>query len=54
MRKKSLTRQLAVSVSADTWKKILEDTNKQEATISEWIRDAIEKKLLIDKKGEEK
>jgi post-segregation antitoxin (ccd killing protein) len=45
MRKKTLIRQLAVSVSEETWKKILESTNEAEVNISEWIRDAIEARL---------
>lgn len=52
MRKKVLTRQLAVSVSEETWKKILESTNEQEISFSSWIREAIEKKLFLDRKGE--
>jgi hypothetical protein len=47
MRKKTLIRQLAVSVSEETWKKILESTNEAEVSISEWIRDAIEMKLEL-------
>jgi len=45
MRKKVLTRQLAVSVSEETWDKILKFTNEQEISISEWIRDAIEERF---------
>ena len=48
MRKKVFTRQLAVSVSDDTWVRILDSTNKQEISISAWIRVAIEKKLALD------
>jgi hypothetical protein len=48
MRKRFLTRQLAVSVSEDTWVNILESTDKEEVSISSWIRDAIEKKLALD------
>ena len=48
MRKKVFTRQLAVSVSEDTWVKILESTDKEEISFSSWIRDAIEKKLTPD------
>lgn len=54
MRKRFLTRQLAVSVSDEAWKKILEETNNQEISVSSWIREAIEKKLFLDKKGERK
>jgi hypothetical protein len=52
--KEILTRQLAVSVSDETWKKILEATNDQEISFSSWIREAIEKKLFVEKKGERK
>ncbi len=48
MRKKVFTRQLAVSVSEDTWVRILESTNKAEISYSSWIRDAIETKLTLD------
>ena len=54
MRKKILIRQLAVSVSEETWKNILESTNEAEVSISEWIREAIEEKLFPSKKGEVK
>jgi predicted HicB family RNase H-like nuclease len=54
MRKKTLIRQLAVSVSEETWKKILESTSEAEVSISEWIREAIEEKLFAAKKGEGK
>ena len=54
MRKKFLTRQLAVSVSDETWKMILEETNDQEISVSSWIREAIEQKLFVEKKGERK
>jgi len=48
MRKKIMTRQLAVSVSEETWRKILEATDQQEISFSNWIRDAIEKKLAAN------
>ena len=48
MRKKVFTRQLAVSVSEDTWVRILESTNEEEISFSSWIRDAIEIKLKLD------
>jgi hypothetical protein len=53
MRKKVFTRQLAVSVSEETWQGILKSTNQAEVSISEWIREAIETKLSGNKKGEE-
>ena len=49
MRKKFLTRQLAVSVSDETWEKILEATNDQEISFSSWIREAIENKMVLEK-----
>jgi hypothetical protein len=49
MRKKIFTRQLAVSVSEDTWVRILESTNREEVSFSSWIRDAVEKKLALEK-----
>jgi predicted transcriptional regulator len=45
MRKKIMTRQLAVSVSDDTWNKISKLTDEEEISISSWIREAIEKYL---------
>ena len=52
MRKKIFTRQLAVSVSEDTWVRILELTNKEEVSFSSWIRDAIEKKLALEESSQ--
>ena len=52
MRKKVFTRQLAVSVSEDTWVRILESTNKEEVSFSSWIRDAIETKLTLDRSSQ--
>jgi predicted CopG family antitoxin len=51
MRKKVFTRQLAVSVSEDTWQRILKSTDEAEVSISEWIREAIEKRLNLDGSG---
>ena len=45
MRKKLMTKQLATSVSEDTWRKILKVTDEEEVSISSWIREAIEKYL---------
>ena len=45
MRKKVMTRQLATSVSEDTWKKISKVTDEEEVSISSWIRETIEKRL---------
>ena len=45
MRKKIMTKQLATSVSEDTWGKVTKVTNEEEVSISSWIREAIEKHL---------
>ena len=45
MRKKIMPRQLAVSVSEDTWKEIVKVTDEEEISISSWIREAIEQHL---------
>ena len=57
MRKKIMTKQLAVSVSEDTWNKILKTTDEEEISISSWIREAIEWHLnykITSRKGGEK
>ena len=54
MRKRNFTRQVGLILSEETYKEVVEQTNKEEVTISQWIREAIEKKLSSDKKGEEK
>lgn len=54
MRKKIMTRQLATSVSEDTWRKILEETNEEEVSISSWIREALEKFLDCKNNGSNK
>lgn len=48
MKKKVFTRQLAVSVSENTWVRILESTSEKDVSLSSWIRDAIETKLTLD------
>ena len=54
MRKRNFTKQVGLIISEATYNRLIEQTNKEEVTISQWIREAIEKKLLLDKKGEEK
>ncbi len=53
MRKKNFTKQLAVSVSDDLWEKILESTDREEISFSNWIRQAIQEKLAIDSFNQE-
>ncbi len=45
MRKKVMTRQLATSVSEETWEKIRKVTDEEEVSVSSWIREAIEERL---------
>ena len=49
MRKRIYTKQIGVTLTADTFMKVLECTTQQEISNSAWIRDAIEKKLILDK-----
>ena len=42
MRKKVMTRQLAVCVPEDIWGRIVAVTDEEEISISTWIRQAIE------------
>ncbi len=54
MRKRNFTRQVGLILSEEIYKQLVEETDKKEVTISEWIREAIEKKLFLDEKGGEK
>ena len=54
MRKRNFTKQVGLIISEATYNRLVEETDRKEVTISAWIREAIEKKLLLDKKGEEK
>ena len=54
MRKRHFTRQVGLILSEETYNQLIEQTNKEEVTVSEWVREAIEKQLSVDKKGEGK
>lgn len=54
MRKKLLTKQLGLTISEEAYKRIVEETDREEKTVSAWLREAIEKKIFPDRKGEEK
>jgi len=54
MRKRNFTRQAAVILSEETYNQLIEETNREEVTVSEWIREAIDRKLFQGKKGEGK
>lgn len=46
MRKKHFTRQLGLILTEETYNQLIEQTNREEVTISEWIREAIRQNLL--------
>jgi len=41
-------------LSEETYNQLVELTDREEMTVSEWIREAIEEKLFQGKKGERK
>ena len=45
MKKRNFTRQVSLIVSQETYNQLIEQTNKKEVTVSEWIREAIEERL---------
>ena len=45
MRKRHFTRQVGLILPEETYKQLFEQTNKEELTISQWIRQAIQEKL---------
>jgi len=51
MRKKHFTKQIGLILSEETYDQLIEQTNREEKTISEWIREAVEEKLFSGKKG---
>ena len=48
MRKRNFTRQVGLILSEETYNQLIEQTNKEEVTVSEWIREAIEMKLALN------
>ena len=54
MRKRHFTRQVGLILSEETYEQLIDQTNKKEVTVSEWIREAIDRKLFYDTKGKEK
>jgi hypothetical protein len=45
MRKRNFTRQVGLILAEETYKQVVEETDRKEVTISEWIREAIEMRL---------
>jgi len=54
MRKRNFTKQVGLILSEETYNRLIEQTNKEEVSVSAWIRGVIEEKLTVTKKGEEK
>ena len=54
MRKKLFTKQLGLIISAEVYKQVVEETDREKKSVSAWVREAIEAKLFLDRKGEEK
>jgi hypothetical protein len=52
MRKKHFTKQVGVILSEETYQQLIEQTNREEVTVSEWIREAVIEKIFSDRKGE--
>ena len=52
MRKRIFTKQIGVTLSEDTLRKIIESTTQHEVSTSAWVRDAIEIKLSLDESSQ--
>ena len=48
MRKRNFTKQVGLILSEETYSRLIEQTNKEEMTVSNWIRQAIEAKLTFN------
>lgn len=48
MRKKHFTRQVGLILSEETYNQLVEQTDREEMTVSEWVREAIEAYLEKD------
>ena len=51
MRKKHFTKQLGLIISEEVYNRIVEETDREEKTVSAWLRETIEDKLFPEKKG---
>ncbi len=52
MRKRRFTKQVGLILSDEEHQQLIEQTNKEELTISQWIREAIREKLWSEPKKE--
>lgn len=48
MRKRRFTKHIGLIVSEEIYNRIIEETNREEKTVSGWIREAIEMRLNKD------
>ena len=48
MRKRNFTKPIGLILAEETYNQLVEQTNKEEVTISEWIREAVEIRLAKD------
>jgi predicted DNA-binding protein len=46
MRKRHFSKQVGLILSEETHSRLIEQTDKDEVSVSEWIREAIQKRLL--------
>jgi len=51
MRKKHFTKPIGLIISEEVYNQVVEQTNKEEVTISEWIREAIDMRLKKTQSG---
>jgi len=49
MRKRHFTKQVGLTLSEETYNQLIEETNRKEVTISQWIREAIEIRLTKER-----
>ena len=54
MRKRNFTKQIGLIISEEVYNRIVEETDREEKTVSAWVRETIEAKIFPEKKGEEK
>jgi hypothetical protein len=47
MRKRNYTKQVGLILTEEIYNQLIEQSDKEEVTISEWIREAIQEKLKI-------
>ena len=52
MRKRNFTKQVGLVLSGETYKQLIEQTNRKEVSMSEWVRQAIEIRLTAERRIE--